>query len=125
MRGLSVHSQDAHRDHGRIMAVDDGRELARITQVRAVAFSPDSKLLATASADSTARIVAVADGHELARVIHDDWVSAVAFSPDGKLLATGSTDRTARIVAVADGRELATNSKPRRLRRVQYSSRPE
>ena len=55
----------------RIVAVVDGRELARIThdhQVKAVAFSPDGQSLATASADKTARIVAVVDGRELARI---------------------------------------------------------
>ena len=88
----------------------DGRELARITHdstVWAVAFSPDGQLLATASADGTARLVAVADGRELARITHDKAVTAVAFSPDGQLLATASADDTARLVAVADGRELA------------------
>jgi WD40 repeat protein len=83
--------------------------LARIAHngaVSAVAFSPDGKLLATASSDHTARIVSVADGHELARINHDGAVWAVAFSPDGKLLATASGDNTARIVAVEDGREL-------------------
>ena len=75
------------------MAVADGRERARITHdgpVRAVAFSPDGKFLATASWDKTARIVAVADGRERARITHDAAVAAVAFSPDGKSLATAS-----------------------------------
>jgi WD40 repeat protein len=74
--------------------------------VQAAAFSPDGKLLATASQDRTARLIAVEDGRELARVNHNDGVWTVAFSPDGKLLATASGDRTARVVAVVDGREL-------------------
>ena len=88
----------------RIVAVADGRELGRITHdgaVRAVAFSPDGKLLATASWDETARIVAVADGRELARITHDGPVNAVAFSPDGKFLATASDDKTARFWSTA------------------------
>ena len=91
-------------------AQPSGLSLARIPhedEVTAVAFSPDGKLLATASAGDTARLVAVADGRELARITHDEGVTAVAFSPDGKLLATASEDKTARLVAVADGRELA------------------
>jgi WD40 repeat protein len=43
----------------RLVAVTDGRELARITHegaVQAVTFSPDGKLLATTSRDNTMRI---------------------------------------------------------------------
>jgi WD40 repeat protein len=65
--------------------------------VWSVAFSPDGKLLATASDDRTARIVTVADGRELARVTLDGAVYDVAFGPDGKHLATASADKTARI----------------------------
>ena len=94
----------------RLVAVADGRELARIahdTPVNAVAFSPDGTRLAIASDYNTVRLLVVADGHELARVSHDDVFTAVAFSPDGRLLATASDDKTARLLVVADGRELA------------------
>ena len=92
------------------LAQPSGLSLAPIPhedEVTAVAFSPDGKLLATASAGGTARLVAVADGCELARVTHDKGITAMVFSPDGKLLATASYDDTVRLVAVADGRELA------------------
>jgi WD40 repeat protein len=104
-----------------VVAVDGGQEVARIAHdgpVNAVAFSPDGKLLATASgrvADfllaqsnkGTARILAVDSGQEVARIAHDGPVNAVAFSPDGKLLATASNDTTARIIAVDSGQEVA------------------
>src|SRR6266542_2226634 len=70
------------------------------------AFSPDGKLVVTASADGTARIWDVASGRSLHtlsghtgdglfREVRD--VLGVAFSPDGKLVVTASADWTARI----------------------------
>jgi hypothetical protein len=99
--------------------------LAHIThdqEVRAVAFSPDSKYLATASKDRTARIVAVADGREIARFTHGGAVNAVAFSPDSKYLATAGEDRTAWILAAADGREIARVTHDQEVRAVAFSS---
>jgi WD40 repeat protein len=66
--------------------------------VGGVAFSPDGKTLATASADKTVKLWDAATGKELATLKgHDDYVSCVAFSKDGKLIATGSYDHTAKI----------------------------
>jgi WD40 repeat protein len=65
-----------------------------------VAFSPDGRLLATASDDGSARVWEWAGGQERARVTHDEAVRGVAFSPDGGLLATASRDHTARVWAL-------------------------
>ena len=63
-----------------------------------MAFSPDGRLLATASADETARLWDPATGEYLRTLTgHDDGVVGVAFSPDGRLLATASNDKTARL----------------------------
>ena len=63
-----------------------------------VAFSPDGRLLATASKDKTARLWDPATGECLRTLTgHDDFVRGVAFSPDGRLLATASNDKTARL----------------------------
>jgi hypothetical protein len=72
--------------------------------VFAAAFSPDGKLLATVSADETARLWLAGDGTPHRPPLkHEGTVVAVAFSPDGMLLATASLDGTARLWKAATG----------------------
>jgi WD40 repeat protein len=74
--------------------------------IRAVAVSPDGRLLAGGggSADPTIKIWSVADGlcfNNLAG--HSSEIWSLVFSADGQILASGSTDHTIRLWHVPTG----------------------
>ena len=74
--------------------------------VKGIAFSPDGKLLASCSADTTiALYILSGDSARFANVLagHTGSVEALAFSPDGKLLASAGADKTIRLWSTMSG----------------------
>ena len=73
--------------------------------VQVMRFSPDGRLLATASADHSVCLWDGTTGHLVRTLVDcDNLVYAVAFSPDSKLLAAGSWDGFVRIWDVNSGK---------------------
>jgi WD40 repeat protein/serine/threonine protein kinase len=66
--------------------------------IRKVVFSPDGRLMATASHDRTAQLWEARTGKRHGSPLgHEGSVERLAFSPDGMLLATASHDGKARL----------------------------
>jgi WD40 repeat protein len=86
---------------------DDPTKGTYENMIAALAWSPDSRRLASGSTDRALRIWDPATGKlvtESAR--HAGWIGGVAYSPDGTRIATGSEDRTVRIWDAENAREL-------------------
>jgi WD40 repeat protein len=76
---------------------------AHTDAVFSVAFSPDSKLLASGGDDNEIRLWDVQTHQPIGTPLvgHTNSVISVAFSPDGKTLASGSQDKEVRLWDVA------------------------
>ncbi|HUE71084.1 MAG TPA: protein kinase [Pirellulaceae bacterium] len=100
--------------------------LGHADRVYTVAFSPNGRLLASASLDRTLKVWDAANGKVVWTLHgHASSVNAVAFSPDGRRLASGSDDRTIKVWDIATGQELLTiavqSGRPGRVFAVAFS----
>lgn len=78
--------------------------------VTTVAFSPDEKLLASGSYDTTVKLWDLATGIELRTLKgHQESVGAVAFSPDGRTIASASGDGIVNLWDVSSGTKRVLN----------------
>jgi glucose/arabinose dehydrogenase len=87
-----IHLWDVSTDPPKEKAVLEGHPF----QTRAVAFSPDGKLLVTGGAHKVIHLWDLS-GDKPKKLpvakVHDDTITALAFSPDGKTLASGADDK--------------------------------
>src|SRR5687768_7666453 len=70
---------------------------------RQLAFSPDSRILATSGVDSVVKLWSVSDGKLMRALGHPGGVTSIAFSRDGQWLVSGSYDSIVRVWRIADG----------------------
>jgi WD40 repeat protein len=95
----------------RLWDTKTGQQLRQMTghkdEIWGVAFSPDDKMIASASTDKTMHTWETASGNPVRTFIgHTDWVRGVYFFQDKKRILTASDDYTLRTWDLSNGNEL-------------------
>jgi WD40 repeat protein len=99
---------------GSLAVVDPDREMVRTlgahdTEVRALAFSPGGRRLASAGFDGAVMLWPLGTEQSPEPLDgHDERVTSLAFSPGGRWLASGSWDGTVRLRDLTKGTETQT-----------------
>ncbi len=83
-----------------------GVQIGHRESVLSVAFSPDGRLAATGSWDSSAIIWSLGTGHPIQWLIGHERVLSVEFSSDSQSLLTSEFDGSVRLWSLATGKEL-------------------
>jgi formylglycine-generating enzyme required for sulfatase activity/WD40 repeat protein/serine/threonine protein kinase len=95
----------------KIWNAETGKEVktlqGRTAEITCLAFSKDSKKLATASLDGTAKIWDLASGKEIL-TLHANMRVSVAFSPDDQHIAVAGLEPTVTVYEIATGRPTLT-----------------
>ncbi|KAF3935356.1 hypothetical protein ABW19_dt0209518 [Dactylella cylindrospora] len=93
-------------------------------RVNSVAFSPNNRLLVSASDDKTIKLWDITSGAILQTLVgHALSVSCVTFSPDSRRLASGSQDRTVKLWDAVSGSMLQNlNGHSRPVKSIAFSS---
>jgi hypothetical protein len=79
------------------------------TEILAITFSPDGKVLACSNSDCSIKLRHSSSGECIATLVgHSQPVFATTFSPDGQILASGSHDQTIRLWDIQTGECLKT-----------------
>ncbi len=123
-RVLSVGGNDA-----RIWEIGSDEPIMSFSPHGAVAaadYSPDGRLIVTASWDNSAKLWNAETGAPLRKLVggHEGYINSAMFSPDGQTILTASDDRTARCWDVATGKPRAGILKGHSagIRRAAYSA---
>ncbi|MXV74003.1 PQQ-binding-like beta-propeller repeat protein [Candidatus Poribacteria bacterium] len=100
-------------DTARLWNANTGKRIATLAghtdSVNALAFSPDSTMIATASSDTTIRLWNTNTGDIKTILIgHTDDVNSVIYSPDGRMIVSASSDDTVRLWNADSGEHKAT-----------------
>ncbi|XCN75361.1 MAG: hypothetical protein Q3M24_11725 [Candidatus Electrothrix aestuarii] len=90
--------------------------------VSSIAFSPDGRLLASGSSDTTIVLWEASTGKRVRTLKgHTDRVGNIVFSPNGRLLASTSKDMTIGIWSVKSGKRLYSLNGESNVSRVAFS----
>ncbi len=100
----------AGKDGARIWRRSDFQQvtnIAELTGFSCIAFSPDSRTLATGGDDEVVKLWDVSTGHSIAKLTgHTGAVRAISFAPNGRTLASCGADRFARLWDLLTHQEL-------------------